>query len=126
MFSINLHCLENDNEWIRNLGFEFMNENNKLENSISTVIKTILIFVILLTIASVILEISFSQDILIDSFEISGMNLLDFTIILLFMIPISRSTIMIIEFSKSDNQINGLSEVVVLGIILVLVARIIT
>ena len=103
-----------------------MNENNKLENSISTVIKTILIFVILLTIASVILEISFSQDILIDSFEISGMNLLDFSIIfLLFMIPVSRSTIMIIEFSKLDNQINAVSELVVLGIILGLVARII-
>ena len=103
-----------------------MNEDNKLENSISTVIKTILIFVILLTIASVILEISFSQDILIDSFEISGMNLLDFSIIfLLFMIPVSRSTIMIIEFSKLDNQINAVSELVVLGIILGLVARII-
>ncbi|MCH2396998.1 MAG: hypothetical protein MK227_02155 [Nitrososphaerales archaeon] len=103
-----------------------MSENNKLENSISTVIKTILIFVILLTIASVILEISFSQDILIDSFEISGMNLLDFSIIfLLFMIPVSRSTIMIIEFSKLDNQINAVSELVVLGIILGLVARII-
>ena len=100
-----------------------MSENNKLENSISTVIKTILIFVILLTIASVILEISFSQDILIDSFEISGMNLLDFSIIfLLFMIPVSRSTIMIIEFSKLDNQINAVSELVVLGIILGLVA----
>ena len=103
-----------------------MSENNKLEKSISTVIKTILIFVILLTIASVILEISFSQDILIDSFEISGMNLLDFSIIfLLFMIPVSRSTIMIIEFSKLDNQINAVSELVVLGIILGLVARII-
>ena len=103
-----------------------MSENNKLENSISPVIKTILIFVILLTIASVILEISFSQDILIDSFEISGMNLLDFSIIfLLFMIPVSRSTIMIIEFSKLDNQINAVSELVVLGIILGLVARII-
>ena len=103
-----------------------MNENNKLENLTLTVIKTILIFVILLTIASVILEISFSQDILIDSFEISGMNLLDFSIIfLLFMIPVSRSTIMIIEFSKSDNQINAVSELVVLGIILGLVARII-
>ena len=103
-----------------------MSENNKLENLISTVIKTILIFVILLTIASVILEISFSQDILIDSFEISGMNLLDFSIIfLLFMIPVSRSTIMIIEFSKLDNQINAVSELVVLGIILGLVARII-
>ena len=78
-----------------------MSENNKLENSISTVIKTILIFVILLTITSVILEISFSQDILIDSFEISGMNLLDFSIIfLLFMIPVSRSTIMIIEIQQ--------------------------
>ena len=103
-----------------------MSENNKLENTISTVIKTILIFVILLTITSVILEISFSQDILIDSFEISGMNLLDFSIIfLLFMIPVSRSTIMIIEFSKLDNQINAVSELVVLGIILGLVARII-
>ena len=103
-----------------------MSENNKLENSISTVIKTILIFVILLTIASVILEISFSQDILIDSFEISGMNLLDFSIIfLLFMIPVSRSTIMIIEFSKLDNQINAVSELAVLGIILGLVTRII-
>jgi len=103
-----------------------MSENNKLENLISTVIKTILIFVILLTITSVILEISFSQDILIDSFEISGMNLLDFSIIfLLFMIPVSRSTIMIIEFSKLDNQINAVSELVVLGIILGLVARII-
>ena len=103
-----------------------MNENNKLENLTLTVIKTILIFVILLTIASVILEISFSQDILIDSFEISGMNLLDFSIIfLLFMIPVSRSTIMIIEFSKLDNHINAVSELVVLGIILGLVARII-
>ena len=103
-----------------------MSENNKLENSISTVIKTILIFVILLTITSVILEISFSQDILIDSFEISGMNLLDFSIIfLLFMIPVSRSTIMIIEFLKSDNQINAVSELVVLGIILGLGIRII-
>ena len=103
-----------------------MNENNKLEKLTLTVIRTILILAISLTIISVILEISFSQDILVDSIEISGMNLLDFTIILLFMIPVSRSTIMIIEFSKSDNQINGLSEVVVLGIILVLVARIIT
>ena len=103
-----------------------MNENNKLENLTLTVIKTILIFVILLTIMSVILEISFNQDILIDSFEISGMNLLDFSIIfLLFMIPVSRSTIMIIEFSKLDNQINAVSELVVLGIILGLVARII-
>ena len=103
-----------------------MNENNKLENLISTVIKIILMLVILLTITSVILEISFSQDILIDSFEISGMNLLDFSIIfLLFMIPVSRSTIMIIEFSKLDNQINAVSELVVLGIILGLVARII-
>ena len=102
-----------------------MSENNKLENSISTVIKTILILVISLTIISVILEISFSQDILVDSIEISGMNLLDFTIILLFMIPVSRSTIMIIEFSKLDNQINAVSELVVLGIILGLVARII-
>ena len=103
-----------------------MSENNKLENLTLVVIRTILIFVILLTIASVILEISFSQDILIDSFEISGMNLLDFSIIfLLFMIPVSRSTIMIIEFSKLDNQINAVSELVVLGIILGLVARII-
>jgi hypothetical protein len=103
-----------------------MNENNKLENLTLTVIKTILIFVILLTIMSVILDISFNQDILIDSFEISGMNLLDFSIIfLLFMIPVSRSTIMIIEFSKLDNHINAVSELVVLGIILGLVARII-
>ena len=103
-----------------------MNEDNKLENLTLVVIRTILIFVILLTIASVILEISFSQDILIDSFEISGMNLLDFSIIfLLFMIPVSRSTIMIIEFSKLDNHINAVSELVVLGIILGLVARII-
>ncbi len=103
-----------------------MNEDNKLENLTLTVIKTILIFVILLTIMSVILEISFNQDILIDSFEISGMNLLDFSIIfLLFMIPVSRSTIMIIEFSKLDNHINAVSELVVLGIILGLVARII-
>ena len=104
-----------------------MNENNKLEKLTLTVIRTILILVISLTIISVILEISFSKDILGDSIGILGMNLLDFAIIfLLFMIPVSRSTIMIIEFSKSDNQINGLSEVVVLGIILVLVARIIT
>ena len=103
-----------------------MNENNKLEKLTLTVIRTILILVISLTIISVILEISFSQDILIDSFEISGMNLLDFSIIfLLFMIPVSRSTIMIIEFSKLDNQINAVSELVVLGIILGLVARII-
>jgi len=104
-----------------------MNENNKLEKLTLTVIKTILMAVISLTIISVILEISFSQDILVNSIGIAGMNLLGFAIIfLLFMIPVSRSTIMIIEFSKSDNQINGLSEVVVLGIILVLVARIIT
>ena len=104
-----------------------MNENNKLEKLTLTVIKTILMAVISLTIISVILEISFSKDILGGSIGILGMNLFDFAIIfLLFMIPVSRSTIMIIEFSKSDNQINGLSEVVVLGIILVLVARIIT
>ena len=102
-----------------------MNENNKLEKLTLTVIKTILMAVISLTIISVILEISFSQDILVDSIEISGMNLLDFTIILLFMIPVSRSTIMIIEFSKLDNHINAVSELVVLGIILGLVARII-
>ena len=99
-----------------------MNENNKLEKLTLTVIRTILILVISLTIISVILEISFSQDILVDSIAISGMNLLDFTIILLFMIPVSRSTIMIIEFLKSDNQINAVSELVVLGIILGLVA----
>ena len=103
-----------------------MNENNKLEKLTLTVIRTILILVISLTIISVILEISFSQDILVDSIEISGMNLLDFTtIFLIFMIPVSRSIIMIIEFSKSDNQINAVSELVVLGIILGLVARII-
>ena len=82
-----------------------MNENNKLENLTLTVIKTILILVISLTITSVILEVSFSQDILFDSIEISGMNLLDFTtIFLIFMIPVSRSIIMIIEFSKSANH----------------------
>ena len=103
-----------------------MNENNKLENLTLTVIKTILILVISLTITSVILEVSFSQDILFDSIEISGMNLLDFTtIFLIFMIPVSRSIIMIIEFSKSDNQINTVSELAVLGIILGLVVRII-
>ena len=103
-----------------------MNENNKLENLTLTVIKTILILVISLTITSVILEVSFSQDILFDSIEISGMNLLDFTtIFLIFMIPVSRSIIMIIEFSKSDNQINAVSELVVLGIILGLGIRII-
>ena len=103
-----------------------MNENNKLENLTLTVIKTILILVISLTITSVILDVSFSQDILFDSIEISGMNLLDFTtIFLIFMIPVSRSIIMIIEFSKSNNQINAVSEVVVLGIILGLVTRII-
>ena len=102
-----------------------MNENNKLEKLTLTVIRTILILVISLTIISVILEISFSQDILVDSIEISGMNLLNFTIILLFMIPVSRSTIMIIEFLKSDNQINAVSELVVLGIILGLGIRII-
>ena len=102
-----------------------MNENNKLEKLTLTVIRTILILAISLTIISVILEISFSQDILVDSIGISGMNLLDFTIILLFMIPVSRSTIMIIEFLKSDNQINAVSELVVLGIILGLGIRII-
>ena len=103
-----------------------MNENNKLEKLTLTVIKTILMAVISLTIISVILEISFSQDILVNSIGIAGMNLLGFAIIfLLFIIPISRSTIMIVEFSKSGNQINAVSEVVVLGIILGLVARII-
>ena len=103
-----------------------MNENNKLEKLTLTVIKTILMAVISLTITSVILEVSFSQDILFDSIEISGMNLLDFTtIFLIFMIPVSRSIIMIIEFSKSNNQINAVSELVVLGIILGLVTRIV-
>ena len=103
-----------------------MNKNNKLENLTLTVIKTILILVIALTIISVILEISFSQDIWLDSLRIAGINLLDFVIIfLLFMIPVSRLSIMIREFSKSKNHINAVSEVVVLGIILVLVARII-
>ena len=103
-----------------------MNENNKLESLTLTVIKTILILVISLTITSVILEVSFSQDILFDSIGISGMNLLDFTtIFLIFMIPVSRSIIMIIEFSKANNQINAVSELAVLGIILGLVTRII-
>ena len=103
-----------------------MNDNNKLENLTLVVIKIILAIVISLTIISAILEISFSKDILGDSIGILGMNLLDFAIIfLLFIIPISRSTIMIVEFSKSGNQINAVSEVVVLGIILGLVARII-
>ena len=85
-----------------------------------------MILVIALTIISVILEISFSQDIWLDSLRIAGINLLDFVIIfLLFMIPVSRLSIMIREFSKSKNHINAVSEVVVLGIILVLVARII-
>ena len=43
-----------------------MNENNKLEKLTLTVIKTILMAVISLTIISVILEISFSQDILVN------------------------------------------------------------
>ena len=103
-----------------------MNDNNKLENLTLVVIKIILAIVISLTIISAILEISFSKDILGDSIGILGMNLLDFAIIfLLFIIPVSRSTIMIVEFSKSGNQINAVSEVVVLGIILGLVARII-
>ena len=103
-----------------------MNEDNKLENLTLVVIRTILTVVIALTIVSVILEISFSKDILGDSIGILGMNLFDFAIIfLLFIIPISRSTIMIVEFSKSGNQINAVSEVVVLGIILGLVVRII-
>jgi len=103
-----------------------MNDNNKLENLTLVVIKIILAIVISLTIISAILEISFSKDILGDSIGILGMNLLDFAIIfLLFIIPVSRSTIMIVEFSKSDNQINAVSEVVVLGIILGLVVRII-
>ena len=87
-----------------------MNESNKLESLTLTVIKTILILVISLTITSVILDV----------------NLLDFTIIfLIFMIPVSRSIIMIIEFSKANNQINAVSELAVLGIILGLVTRII-
>ena len=103
-----------------------MNDNNKLENLTLVVIKIILAIVISLTIISAILEISFSKDILGGSIGILGMNLFDFAIIfLLFIIPISRSTIMIVEFSKSDNQINAVSEVVVLGIILGLVVRII-
>ena len=103
-----------------------MNDNNKLENLTLVVIKIILAIVISLTIISAILEISFSKDILGGSIGILGMNLFDFAIIfLLFIIPVSRSTIMIVEFSKSGNQINAVSEVVVLGIILGLVARII-
>ena len=46
-----------------------MNENNKLEKLTLTVIRTILILAISLTIISVILEISFSQDILVDSID---------------------------------------------------------
>ena len=106
-----------------------IDEKNKVEYLILKIMKLLLMISITMSIASVIIEISFMDQYIISAMvntSLLGINLLEFLAILaLFMIPVIRLSIMAIEFYKSGNYINGVTESVVLFIILVLAARIV-
>ncbi|MCH2404359.1 MAG: hypothetical protein MK229_04550 [Nitrososphaerales archaeon] len=106
-----------------------IDEKNKVEYLILKIMKLLLMISITMSIASVIIEISFMDQYIISAMvntSLLGINLLEFLAILaLFMIPVIRLSIMAIEFYKSGNYINGVTESVVLIIILVLAARIV-
>ena len=106
-----------------------IDEKNKVEYLILKIMKLLLMISITMSIASVIIEISFMDQYIISAMvntSLLGINLLEFLAILaLFMIPVIRLSIMAIEFCKSGNYINGVTESVVLIIILVLAARIV-
>ncbi len=106
-----------------------IDEKNKVEYLILKIMKLLLMISITMSIASVIIEISFMDQYIISAMvntSLLGINLLEFLAILaLFMIPVIRLSIMAIEFYKSGNYINGVTESVVLIIILVLSARIV-
>jgi len=106
-----------------------INEKNKVEDSILKMMKLLLMISVTMSIASVIIEISFMDQYIINAMlntSLLGIDLLKFLAILaLFMIPVVRLSIMAIEFCKSGNYINGVTESVVLIIILVLAARIV-
>ncbi len=106
-----------------------IDEKNKVEYLILKIMKLLLMISITMSIASVIIEISFMDQYIISAMvntSLLGINLLEFLAILaLFMIPVIRLSIMAIEFCKSGNYINGVTESVVLIIILVLASRIV-
>ncbi len=106
-----------------------IDEKNKVEYLILKIMKLLLMISITMSIASVIIEISFMDQYIISAMvntSLLGINLLEFLAILaLFMIPVIRLSIMAIEFYKSGNYINVMTESVVLIIILVLSARIV-
>ena len=106
-----------------------IDEKNKVEYLILKIMKLLLMISITMSISSVIIEISFMDQYIISAMvntSLLGINLLEFLAILaLFMIPVIRLSIMAIEFYKSGNYINGVTESVVLIIILVLAARIV-
>ena len=106
-----------------------IDEKNKVEYLILKIMKLLLMISITMSIASVIIEISFMDQYIISAMvntSLLGINLLEFLAILaLFMIPVIRLSIMAIEFYKSGNYINVMTESVVLIIILVLAARIV-
>ena len=106
-----------------------IDEKNKVEDSILKIMKLLLITSVTMSIASVIIEISFMDQYIISAMvntSLLGIDLLKFLAILaLFMIPVIRLSIMAIEFYKSGNYTNVMTESVVLIIILVLAARIV-
>tara|TARA_B100001013_G_scaffold120890_1_gene70121 strand:- start:401 stop:733 length:333 start_codon:yes stop_codon:yes gene_type:complete len=106
-----------------------IDEKNKVEYLILKIMKLLLMISITMSIASVIIEISFMDQYIISAMvntSLLGIDLLEFLAILaLFMIPVIRLSIMAIEFYKSGSYINGVTESVVLIMILVLAARIV-
>jgi|TARA_B110000263_G_scaffold247948_1_gene261800 hypothetical protein len=106
-----------------------IDERNLGEDLILKMMKLLLMISITMSIASVIIEISFMDQYIISAMvnaSLLGIDLLEFLAILaLFMIPVVRLSIMAIEFCKLGNYINGVTESVVLIIILVLAARIV-
>jgi hypothetical protein len=106
-----------------------IDDRNLGEDLILKMMKLLLMISITMSIASVIIEISFMDQYIISAMvnaSLLGIDLLEFLAILaLFMIPVVRLSIMAIEFCKLGNYINGVTESVVLIIILVLAARIV-
>ena len=106
-----------------------IDDRNLGEDLILKMMKLLLMISITMSIASVIIEISFMDQYIISAMvnaSLLGIDLLEFLAILaLFMIPVVRLSIMAIEFCKSGNYINGVTESFVLIIILVLAARIV-
>jgi len=106
-----------------------INEKNKVEDSILKIMRLLLITSVTMSIASVLIEVSFMDQYIINAMlntSLLGIDLLKFLAILaLFMIPVIRLSIMAIEFYKSGSYINGVTESVVLIMILVLAARIV-